>query len=98
MENDGAFVVKAGCFYICYGRLSVIGFKDVRGMDVLGRFPCVVAFGVALPFYEIFQGLATPKMSMITDLLHFVFCFSVDKVRWWSGKVGAMCGSFAIGR
>ena len=59
MENDGASVVEVGCFYICYGCLSVIGFKDVQGMDVPGRFPCVVAFWVALPFYEILQGLAT---------------------------------------
>ena len=98
MENDGAFVVEVSCFYVCYGRLSVIGFKDVQGMDIPGRFPCVIAFWVAFPFYEILQGLVTPKMPMITDLLHFVLCFSVDKVRWWSGKVGAMCRSFAIGR
>jgi hypothetical protein len=34
VKDDGAFVIKAGCFYVRCGRLSVIGFKDVRGMDV----------------------------------------------------------------
>ena len=76
----------------------MIGFKDVRGMDVPGRFPCIIAFRVTFPFYEILQGLAAPEMPMIVDLLHFIFRFSIDKVRWWSGEVGAVCGSFAIGR
>ena len=98
MENDGVFVIEVGCFYACYRRLLVIGFKEVRGMDVPGRFPCIVAFRVAFPFYEILQGLVTPEVPVITDLLHFILRFSVDKVRWWSGKVRAMCGSFAIGR
>ncbi len=26
-----------------------------RGMDLISRFPCVVAFGVALPFDEILE-------------------------------------------
>ena len=98
VKNNGVFVIEMGRFYVCYGRLSVIGFKNIRGMDVPGRFPCVVAFWVAFPFYEILQGPVAPKVSVITDLLHFIFCFSIDKVRWWSGEVGAVCGSFAIGR
>jgi hypothetical protein len=96
--DDGRFVIATGRFYACYGRLSVIGFKDIRGMDVPGRFPCVVAFWVAFPFYEILQGLVTSEVSVITNLFHFIFRFSVDKVRWWSGEVGAVCGGFAIGR
>ena len=98
MKSDGAFVIRAGCFYVRCGRLSVIGFKDVRGMDVLGRFPCVIAFRVTFPFYEILQGLVTPKIPVVTDLLYFVFRFAVDKVRWRPGEVRAVCGSFAIGR
>ena len=98
MESDGVFEVGLSCFYVCCRRLSVIGFKDVRGMDVPGRFPCIVAFWVTLPFYEILQGLVAPEVLVITDLVHFIFRLSVDKVRWWSGKVRAVCGSFAIGR
>ena len=86
-----------GGFYVSYGRFSVIGFKSVRSMDVPGRLPRVIAFRVTRPFYEILQGLVTPGVSVITDLLHFIFRLSVDKVRWWSGEVGAVCGSFAIG-
>ena len=89
------FVVVVSRFYVHYGRLSVIGFKDIRGMDVPGRFPGIVAFWVAFPFYEILQGLVTPKIPVITDLLHLVFRFAVDKVRWRSGEVRAVCGSFA---
>ena len=63
-------MVEAGCFYVCYGHFLVIGFKDVQGMDVLGRLLCVVTFWLAFPFYEILQGLATPKVPVITDLLH----------------------------
>ena len=98
VKSDGVSMARVSCFYVRYGRLSVIGFKNIRGMDVPSRFPCIVAFWVALPFYEILQGLVTPKIPVVTDLLHFVFRFSVNKVRWWSGKVGAVCGSFAIGR
>ena len=98
MESDGAFAIEVGRFYVCYRRLSVIGFKDIRGMDVPGRFPCIVAFWVAFPFHKILQGLVTPEIPVVTDLLHFVFRFAVDKVRWRSGEVRAVCGSFAIGR
>ena len=98
MKSDRAFVVEVGCFYIYYRRLSVIGFKDIRGMNVPGRFPCIVTFWVALPFYEILQGFVAPKVPVIMDLLHFIFRLSVDKVRWWPGEVRAVCGSFAIGR
>ncbi len=28
-----------------------------RGVDLISRFPCVVAFGVALPFDEVLKSL-----------------------------------------
>ena len=98
MKSDRMFEAKASCFYVCCGCLSVIGFKDIQGMDVLGRFPCVVTFWVAFPFYEILKGFVMPEMLVIMDLLHLVFHFSIDKVRWWSGEVRAVHRSFAIGR
>ena len=97
MKSGEVFMAGVSCFYVRYGRLSVIGFKNIRGMDVPGRFPCVVAFRVTLPFYEILQGLVAPEVPVVTDFVHFIFRLSVDKVRWWSGEVGAVCGGFAIG-
>ena len=76
----------------------MVVFDHVRGMDVPDRLPRVVAFRVSLPFDQILQGLVAPEEPVITDPLHFVFFFSVDKVRWWSGEVGAVRGGFAIGR
>jgi len=32
---------------------GLIMLDKFRGMDLISRFPCVVAFGVALPFDEI---------------------------------------------
>jgi hypothetical protein len=98
MKSDGMFEAGMSCFYARDGRLSVIGFKGVRGMDVPSRLPSVIAFGIAFPLYEILQGFVAPESPMIADLLHFVFFFSFDKVRWRPGEVGAVCGSFAIGR
>ena len=66
-------------------------------MDVPSGFPSVVTFGVPFPFHEVLQGPIAPEGPVIANLLHFVFFFSVDKVRWWSGEVRAVCGSFAIG-
>jgi hypothetical protein len=33
------------------------------------------------------ESFVLPKMAMTSDGLHFIFRFSVDKVRWWSRKV-----------
>jgi len=61
-------------------------------------FPGIVAFGVSLPFDEILERSGPSMTSVAKDTLHFIFFFSSDKVRWWSGEVRAVCGSFAIGR
>ncbi len=29
--------------------------NDLRGMNLVSGFPCVVTFGVAFPFYEILE-------------------------------------------
>ena len=66
-------------------------------MYVFRGFPCIVRFGVSAPFDQVLKLLVASIILMTADLLHLIFCFSVDKVRWWSGKVWSVCGRFAIG-
>jgi hypothetical protein len=76
----------------------VICFDQFGGVDLICRFPGVVAFGVPLPFEEILE-LSSPSVtSMTADLLHFIFLLALDEIRWWLGKIGAVSGRFAIGR
>ena len=98
VRNDEGLTAQEAPFYVVQGRLSVVVLDRFRGMDIPDRFPRVVAFRVSLPFDQVLQGLVAPKEPVITDQLHLVFFFSVDKVRWWSGEVGAVCDGFAIGR
>jgi hypothetical protein len=44
-------------------------------VDVIGWFPCIVTLRVALPFDQVLQGMTVPKVSVVLDLLHFIFCF-----------------------
>jgi hypothetical protein len=45
---------------------------------------------------EILEGTFSSIESVINDTFYFVFCFSGDKVRWWSCVVGAMGLVFVI--
>ncbi len=70
---------------------------NFRGMDLISWFPCVVAFGVSLPFDEILESFRLSKLSVCDDLFDFVFIFSVNEVRGWPGEVWAMRSCFMIG-
>ncbi len=61
-----------------------------RGMNLISRLPCVVTFGIALPFDEILKPFRLPKVSVCDYSFNFVFLFSIDEVRWWSSEVRAM--------
>jgi hypothetical protein len=75
----------------------VIGLKQIRCVDLVSRFPCIVTFRVSFPFDEILE-LSRPSMtSVVEDTLHFVFFFSADKVRWRPGEVWSIGGRFLIG-
>jgi hypothetical protein len=52
--------------------------------------PLVLRIGIALPFDEILQLVPSSEMPQGHDSLHFVFFFSVDKVRWGLIVVGAV--------
>jgi hypothetical protein len=82
--------VDSSGFYGFLSVRSVIEFNEGWGMNLIGIFPSVVTFRVALPFDQILQGLAPPPGPMGAYLFHFVFCFSINQVQWWSGKIGAV--------
>jgi len=68
----------------------MIKFDEVGRMDLIGVFPSVVTFGVSLPFDEVLEGLRLSMMSVVFDQLHLILHFSINQIRWWSGKVGAV--------
>jgi hypothetical protein len=68
----------------------MIEFDELRCVDLIGIFPSVVTFRVARPFDQILQGLGPPPGPMGTDLFHFIFFFSINQIRRWSGEVGAV--------
>jgi hypothetical protein len=52
-------------------------------MDLFSRFPSVVAIGIAFPFDEILQLIASAIMAMRFDGFHFIFFFSINDIRRW---------------
>ena len=68
----------------------MIGFYEVWGVYLVSWFPSVIALWVALPLEEILKLFSSTMTSVASYLLHFVFRFARDKVRWWSGVVGSM--------
>ena len=76
---------------------SVIGVNKVRCVYLLRRLPRVVGLWISAPLDEVLE-LSRPSVTSVASyLLHFVLLFSLDKVRWRSGEVGAVGGRFAIG-
>ncbi len=67
-----------------------------RGVDLVSWFPCVVAFGVSFPFNKILKSFRSSGLSVCDDSFDFVFFFSVDEVRRWSGKVWTVRSCFMI--
>jgi hypothetical protein len=75
----------------------MIKFDEVWSMDLIGIFPCVVAFRVTFPLDQILQGLALPPGPMGTYLYHFVFRFPINQIQWQLGEVRAVCWCFSVG-
>jgi len=81
---------KESSFYLLERIVLVIKFDEVRCMDLIGIFPSIVTFGVSFPFDEILELSRVSMMSVASYQLHFVFRFSINQVRRWSGEVGAV--------
>ena len=77
---------------------GLIMLDKFRGMNLVCWFPCVVTFGVSLPFDEILQPFQSSELSVCDDSFYFVFFFSIDKVRRWSGEVWAVRSCFMVWR
>ena len=98
VKSDRATRVIRVAIYAKAGRPLFVLFYQIWGMNGTRGFPGVVAFRVPLPSDQELQLFVSPEVAMCLDGLHFVFLFPADKVRWGSGEVWAVCGSFAIGR
>ena len=70
--------------------------EKVRGMNVLGWFPGVIAFGVPFPLHEVLERSRPSISSVVDQVFHFVFFGSLDEIRWGSGEVGAVDGVFLV--
>jgi hypothetical protein len=74
-------------FYAIQSVKAVIKFDEGWCVDLISVFPSVVAFGVALPFDQILQGLTAPPPPVCVDVFHFVFFFPINQIRRRSHKV-----------
>ena len=90
--------MKEEGFYRVVGVSSVIGFNNLGCVYGISWFPCVVTFGVAMPFDEVLEGSGSSVMLVAPYLFYLVFFFPIDKVRWWPGEVRSVSGRFVIGR
>ena len=97
-ESDRATQVIWVAIYAEVGHHLFVLLDQIWGVNRVRRFPCIVALWVSFPPDQELESFVSPKVVMCLDGLHLVFFFSADKVRWWSGEVGAVRGSFAIGR
>jgi len=77
-------------FYLLERIVLMIKFDEVRHMDLIGIFPSVIAFEISLPFDEVLEHPRPSMTSVALYQLHFVFRFSINQIRRWSGEVGAM--------
>ena len=98
VKSDRATRVIRVAIYAKVGRPLFVLFYQIWGVNGISGFPCVIAFRISFPPDQELESFVSPEVAMCLDGLHLVFFFSADKVRWWSGEVGAVCRSFAIGR
>ena len=74
----------------------MIEFDELWGMHLVSWLPGVVTFRVSFPFDEILELPGPAMTSVVDDALHLILFFSVNQVRWWSGKVGSVCCGFLV--
>ena len=98
VKSDGTTRVIRVAIYAKTGCPLFVFFYQIWGMDGICGFPGIVALRVSFPPDQELKSFVSPKVAVCLDGLHFIFFFSADKVRWWPGEVGTVCGSFAIGR
>jgi hypothetical protein len=82
------------CFYV----FPVIVFQQIRSMDVIHQFPCVIALGLSSPLDQILQGMTAPKVLVIAYCFDFVLFFAFDQIWRWLGEIWPMLCHFMIGQ
>ena len=65
-------------------------------MQVVPVDPLIFRFRVPFPFDQVLHLAPSSKSVRLEDLFDFVFFFSIDKVRRWSGKVRSVELGFMI--
>ncbi len=78
------------------GSCGLVMLDEIRGMDLISGFPCIVAFGIPLPFDQVLKSFCSSELSVCDDSFDFVFLFSVNEVRGWSGKVWTVRSRFMV--
>ena len=74
----------------------MIMLDEIRGMDLISWFPGVVALGVSLPFDQILELSRASELSVCDNSFDFIFFFSIDEVRRWSGEVWTVRSRFMV--
>src|SRR6266436_5910748 len=75
---------------------GLVMLDNFGGMDLISWFPCIVTFGVTLPFDEVLELSGSSVLSVCNDSFNFVLFFPIDKVRGWSGEVWAVRSCFVV--
>ncbi len=75
---------------------GLIMLDKFRGMDLIHGFPGIVTVRVSLPFDEVLKPFRASELSVCDDSFDFVFFFSINEVRGWSGEVWTMCSRFMV--
>ena len=94
----GISVTNDSPIYFLERVVTMIEFDELGCMNLIGVFLSIVAFGIVFPFDEVLKGFRLSIASMTLDLVHFIFFFTINQVRWRLGEVWAVQGCFAIGR
>jgi hypothetical protein len=76
MREDEVLCQKCTGFYV----FPVVVLQQIRCMDVICWLPCVITFGVSLPFDEVLQGMTAPNVPVVLNGFNFIFCFSFNKI------------------
>ena len=65
-------------------------------MDVLGGLSAIVCSRVALPFDQILLLFPLPICVLTQNLLHFIFFFTLNHIRWRFQEVCSVFTCFMI--
>ena len=83
---------------MCYGVgvFPLILRNEVRGVNVLPFESLIIGVRISFPFDKILYLTPTPESSQIDNALHFIFFFSIDKVRWRPRIIDSVSHCFFI--